>query len=374
MKVIVAPDSFKGTLTATEVCEIIAQVCRGFFPEAAVISLPLADGGEGMAQAWQAACGGTMRRASVAGPWGEPTRAQWLQLPDGTAVIETAACAGLELARRQALNPALTTTYGVGELLRAAQAAGARRILLGLGGSATNDGGCGMAAALGWRFLDKTGAAFVPVGQTLRDICAVQPPSSANYPHVAAACDVANPLFGSGGAAHVFAPQKGADSAMVQRLDDGLRRLAACLDAEALAQTPGAGAAGGLGFGVLAFLGGALRPGIDLLLEQAGFSSMLRGADLVFTGEGSMDAQTLLGKVPMGILRAAQAAGVPVIGVCGRADLPALRGAGFAAIFPASSGERSLEELRRTCRADLAAAARRAAESARALFSAPDSL
>ena len=365
MKIIVAPDSFKGTLSAQEVCKIVARECCEVIPGAEIIAVPLADGGEGMAVAWHAACGGTMQTAEVSGPFGEPVRAPWLLMNDDTAVLEMASCAGLELARAQCqsgLNPGLTTTRGVGELLRIVGKS-AQRVILGLGGSATNDAGCGMAHVLGWQFLNRAGEAFCPTGETLCEVAEVFPPMGQTLCEVIAACDVTNPLYGPNGAAYVYAPQKGADASMVQRLDEGLRHIAEVMGAEDLAQTPGAGAAGGLAFGVLAFLGGTLQPGIDLLLEQSHFRELLHGADWVITGEGRMDAQTLQGKAPFGVLRYAKAAGVPVIGICGclGKGAEALREAGFAAIFPSGEGGQPLHELQQTCRSDLAQAARRAA-------------
>jgi len=362
MKIVIAPDSFKGTLTAAEVCGIVARAFADVFPEAEIHTLPLADGGEGMARAWAAACGGDLRYAQVTGPYGEPVDAEHLLLPGGTAVLETASCAGLELARPAGLNPERTTTRGLGELMEAAQEAGAARILLGLGGSATNDAGCGMAHALGWKFYDENGTSFCPAGGTLSQIARVEPPGRPFPLPVIAACDVQAPLYGLAGAAHVYAPQKGAGADMVARLDRGLRHIAS-IYAPDLADTPGSGAAGGLGFGVLAFLGGALRPGVDLLLDCAGFDALLAGADLVVTGEGRMDAQTLQGKAPCGVLRRAK--GVPVIGVCGcvgqgREELLA---AGFAGIYPAVDTPKPLDALQRTCREDLYNAALRAAHS-----------
>ena len=384
MKIIIALDSFKGTLSAQEVCEIIARECCEVIPGAEIVAMPLADGGEGMVAAWNAACGGTVQIAEVSGPFGTPVRAPWLLMNGGTAVLEMASCAGLELARGYEsddrpefgtvpqrgkisqhpsdLNPGLATTLGVGELLRIAGKM-APRIILGLGGSATNDAGCGMAHALGWRFLNRAGEDFCPTGNTLCEVERVIPPTSQILYEVVAACDVTNPLHGLNGAAHVYAPQKGADANMVQCLDEGLRHIVEVMRAEDLAQTPGAGAAGGLAFGVLAFLGGTLQPGIDLLLEQAHFHELLRGADVVITGEGRMDAQTLQGKAPMGVLRYAEAAGVPVIGICGclGEGSELLRDAGFAAIVPSGEGGRPLQDLQKTCRSDLAQAAHKAA-------------
>ena len=371
MTILIAPDSFKGTLSAAEVCEIIAAAFRETIPQAQPHGFPLADGGEGMVAAWHAVLGGALHYTNVSGPYGETVRAAYLMLDDATAVLELAACAGLELARPRGLNPERTSTRGLGELLLCAKAEGARRIILGLGGSATNDAGCGMAHALGWRFVNAQGEDFCPTGGTLRDITQVLPPQVPFGIPVTAACDVENPLHGPKGAAFVYAAQKGADTAMIQRLDAGLRHVASitpdpsCL----IPDSCGTGAAGGVGFGVMKFLGGILRPGIDLLLDQTNFTQLLARAALVVTGEGRMDAQTLQGKAPFGVLARAQAAGVPVIGVCGCVDdTQALLDAGFAALYPAVTSERSLGELRKTCREDLYRSAKQAADGHISLF------
>ncbi|MCL2106100.1 MAG: glycerate kinase [Oscillospiraceae bacterium] len=367
MKIILAFDSFKETLTASEVCDIAAQTLGELCREAEGVKLPLADGGEGMAGAWQAACGGVFHTARVSGPDGQPCGARFLMLGDGTAVIEMASCAGLELARgRMArLRPAGMTTRGVGELMLAAKEAGARAILLGLGGSATNDAGCGMAHALGWRFLDEEGNGFCPVGGTLADVARILPPEEPFPLPVTAACDVDNPLCGPHGAAHVFSPQKGADKSKTVFLERNMREFAARHLPKALSLAPGAGAAGGLGAGVLFFLGGELRSGIELLLDRLDFDALLEDADFVFTGEGRMDAQTLRGKAPLGVLLRARARNIPVAGICGclgeGADL--LYQAGFAGLFPAVREERPIGELRRSCRADLAKAVKEAIRS-----------
>ncbi|MCL2530609.1 MAG: glycerate kinase [Oscillospiraceae bacterium] len=351
MNILIAPDSFKGTLTAKEVCEIVAQAFAGHNTQA----FPLADGGEGMVAAWHAACGGELCTATVSGPFGQAVQAHYLLMADGTAVLELASCAGLELARPHGLNPELASTSGLGELLLHARDRGAKRVILGLGGSATNDGGSGMAHALGWRFIDSRGESFCPTGGTLRNIARIIPPAQPFCLPMLAACDVQNPLHGKQGAAYVYAPQKGADEAMVRRLDDGLRHLASILLG---AEIPGSGAAGGTGFGVLAFLGGKLKPGIDLLLDSSNFSQQLAQADLVITGEGRMDAQTLHGKAPFGVLKRAQAAGVPCVAICGQLhDDTALLAAGFAAIYPCVTQDKTLHELQLSCRANLRRAA-----------------
>lgn len=323
-KILLVPDSFKGTLSSRQVCQVMAGQLRRFFPQAQVKSIPVADGGEGSVEAFLAAAGGERRTRTVTGPFGEPVEAFYGVLGDGrTAVIEMAACAGLPLAEGR-LNPERATTYGVGELLLAAKEAGCTKAILGLGGSCTNDGGVGAAAALGAKFTRADGAAFVPSGGTLGEIAAldVSPVAQAlQGMELTAMCDIDNPLYGEAGAAAVFAPQKGADAAMVARLDAGLRHLgqvsARCLGRD-FSHLPGAGAAGGLGFGMAAFCGAQLRMGIDAVLDAVGFDSLLPGTDVVFTGEGKIDSQSARGKVVSGVAARCRKAGVPVVAVVGQ--------------------------------------------------------
>lgn len=323
-KILLVPDSFKGTLSSRQVCQVMAGQLRRFFPQAQVKSIPVADGGEGSVEAFLAAAGGERRTRTVTGPFGEPVEAFYGILGDGrTAVIEMAACAGLPLAEGR-LNPERATTYGVGELLLAAKEAGCTKAILGLGGSCTNDGGVGAAAALGAKFTRADGAAFVPTGGTLGEIAAldVSPVAQAlQGMELTAMCDIDNPLYGEAGAAAVFAPQKGADAAMVARLDAGLRHLgqvsARCLGRD-FSHLPGAGAAGGLGFGMAAFCGAQLRMGIDAVLDAVGFDSLLPGTDMVFTGEGKIDSQSARGKVVSGVAVRCRKAGVPVVAVVGQ--------------------------------------------------------
>lgn len=325
-KILLVPDSFKGTLSSRQVCQVMAGQLRRFFPQAQVKSIPVADGGEGSVEAFLAAAGGERRTRTVTGPFGEPVEAFYGILGDGrTAVIEMAACAGLPLAEGR-LNPERATTYGVGELLLAAKEAGCTKAILGLGGSCTNDGGAGAAAALGAKFTRADGTAFVPSGGTLGEIAAldVSPVAQAlQGMELTAMCDIDNPLYGDAGAAAVFAPQKGADAAMVARLDAGLRHLgqvaARCLGRD-FSHLPGAGAAGGLGFGMAAFCGAQLRMGIDAVLDAVGFDSLLPGTDVVFTGEGKIDSQSARGKVVSGVAARCQKAGVPVVAVVGQID------------------------------------------------------
>lgn len=323
-KILLVPDSFKGTLSSRQVCQVMAGQLRRFFPQAQVKSIPVADGGEGSVEAFLAAAGGERRTRTVTGPFGEPVDAFYGVLGDGrTAVIEMAACAGLPLAEGR-LNPERATTYGVGELLLAAKEAGCSKAILGLGGSCTNDGGVGAAAALGAKFTRADGTAFVPTGGTLGEIAAldVSPVAQAlQGMELTAMCDIDNPLYGEAGAAAVFAPQKGADAAMVARLDAGLRHLgqvsARCLGRD-FSHLPGAGAAGGLGFGMAAFCGAQLRMGIDAVLDAVGFDSLLPGTDVVFTGEGKIDSQSARGKVVSGVAARCRKAGVPVVAVVGQ--------------------------------------------------------
>ena len=323
-KILLVPDSFKGTLSSRQVCQVMAGQLRRFFPQAQVKSIPVADGGEGSVEAFLAAAGGERRTRTVTGPFGEPVEAFYGVLGDGrTAVIEMAACAGLPLAEGR-LNPERATTYGVGELLLAAKEAGCTKAILGLGGSCTNEGGAGAAAALGAKFTRADGTAFVPSGGTLGEIAAldVSPVAQAlQGMELTAMCDIDNPLYGEAGAAAVFAPQKGADAAMVARLDAGLRHLgqvsARCLGRD-FSHLPGAGAAGGLGFGMAAFCGAQLRMGIDAVLDAVGFDSLLPGTDVVFTGEGKIDSQSARGKVVSGVAVRCRKAGVPVVAVVGQ--------------------------------------------------------
>ena len=323
-KILLVPDSFKGTLSSRQVCQVMAGQLRRFFPQAQVKSIPVADGGEGSVEAFLAAAGGERRTRTVTGPFGEPVEAFYGILGDGrTAVIEMAACAGLPLAEGR-LNPERATTYGVGELLLAAKEAGCTKAILGLGGSCTNDGGAGAAAALGAKFTRADDTAFVPTGGTLGEIAAldVSPVAQAlQGMELTAMCDIDNPLYGEAGAAVVFAPQKGADAAMVARLDAGLRHLgqvsARCLGRD-FSHLPGAGAAGGLGFGMAAFCGAQLRMGIDAVLDAVGFDSLLPGTDMVFTGEGKIDSQSARGKVVSGVAARCRKAGVPVVAVVGQ--------------------------------------------------------
>lgn len=363
-QILLVPDSFKGTLTSRQVCEIMAEQLHLVFSEADITSLPVADGGEGSVEAFLAAAGGERVELPVTGPFGEPVRGFYGLLPDGeTAVLEMAACAGLPLAEGR-LDPERATTYGVGELILDAIRRGRRKVILGLGGSCTNDGGVGAAAALGAKFTRQDGTEFLPTGGTLQEIAALDctPVAKAlEGVELVAMCDIDNPLYGENGAAYVFAPQKGADGPMVERLDQGLRHLGQvagrCLGRD-LSQMPGAGAAGGLGFGMAAFCGARLRMGIDVVLDTLGFDKRLPSADLVFTGEGKIDFQSLRGKVVSGVCGRAKRAGVPVIAVVGQIGpgFEPMYDQGLSAVFSVNRAAQPFSESRHHARENLALA------------------
>ena len=321
-KLIVISDSFKGTLSSREICGIARESCRKLLPAWETVFLPVADGGEGTVDCFQEAIGGERVTVTVQGPCGEPVQAAYLQLEGGRAVIEMASAAGLPLVG-DSKNPCKTTTYGVGQQIRHAVERGNREILLGLGGSCTNDGGCGCAAALGAKFLDAAGREFVPVGGTLDQIAGIdvrELEQLLQNVRLTAMCDVDNPLWGPAGAAYVFGPQKGAGPDMVEFLDHQLRALDQVLQAQLgcrVAQIPGAGAAGGLGAGMMAFLRADLRPGIEAVLDLVGFDGMLQDCSLVVTGEGFLDSQSIRGKVISGVGRRAYRQGVPVVALVG---------------------------------------------------------
>lgn len=316
---VLVPDSFKGTLASGEICAILREEILRAKPDAEVVSIPVADGGEGSVDAFLTAVGGQRVQVPCHGPHMEEMTGFYGLLPDGTAVVEMAAAAGLPLAG-SCLEPDTATTYGVGELIADAAARGAGHIILGLGGSATNDGGCGAAAALGVRFLDGQGNAFLPTGGNLDRIVHIDLGGQRPLPEITVMCDIDNPLCGPTGASAVFGPQKGADPELVRRLDGNLRHLAEVirrdLGAEIL-DLPGAGAAGGMGGGAAAFWNGKLRMGIETVLDTVGFDEIARGARLVITGEGRLDSQSLRGKVVSGVAARAKRAGVPVVALVG---------------------------------------------------------
>lgn len=358
-KVILAIDSFKGCLSSKEAETAAAQGIRHVFPTCETICLPVADGGEGMQRVLTEALNGQEIRLSAHDPLMQMRQTAYGLSGDGTtAFIEMAAISGLPLVPLRQRNPSLTTTYGTGELIKDALNRGCRRFVIGLGGSATNDAGLGMLQALGFRFRDRygneLGKAQPMCGQLLSEIAFIE--SSTALPALrearfTAACDVCNPFFGPEGAACVFAPQKGADPEMVAALDKGLQHLAQVIrqtTGRDIATLPGTGAAGGMGGTLSALLNAELKPGIDLLLDLTDFDKLIEGADLIITGEGKSDRQTMMGKVPSGILKRARRQGIPVILVSGSIeDADILNQAGFRAAFSITPAPMSLEEAMR---------------------------
>lgn len=340
-KYVLIPDSFKGTLSSEDICRIASEEILRLQPEAEICAIPVADGGEGTVDAFLAAVGGTRAEVPCTGPCGQEIMGFYGLLPDGTAVVEMAAAAGLPLAGT-CRDPEKTTTYGVGQLMAHALSRGAKRLVLGLGGSATNDGGCGAAAALGAEFLDAEGRAFVPTGGTLTKIAHIRMKGLRETlagAEVTVMCDIDNPLCGPAGAAAVFGPQKGADAAMVARMDAGLRHLAEMLEKDvgmAVLTLAGGGSAGGFGAGAAAFFGGQLRMGIDVVLDLTDFDRKCRGASLVITGEGHLDSQSLRGKTVVGVARRARALGVPAAALVGGCEtaLDAVYAEGVSGVFP----------------------------------------
>lgn len=324
MKVVIAPDSFKESLTAMEVADAIERGCRSVWPDANYIKLPMADGGEGTVQSLVDATGGSIVPVLVTGPMGEPVEAFYGLLGDGrTAVIEMAAASGIHLVAAEDRNPLTTTSYGTGELILAAIAQGVTSIIIGIGGSATNDGGVGMLQALGARCLDQQGNEIAFGGGALReldclDLSGLLP--ALTQVELNVACDVDNPLCGELGASAVFGPQKGATAAMVKQLDDNLAHYADIIERTTGAMVKhqaGAGAAGGLGAALLGVLHAKLTPGIDIVMQALALDSHLQDADLVITGEGRIDSQTIHGKTPIGVAKAAKRYDIPVIGIAG---------------------------------------------------------
>lgn len=350
-KIVIAPDSFKGSVAAREVADSAERAVREVFPACEVVKIPLGDGGEGTMDALLAALGGERVSCRARDPLSRPLWADYAILEDGrTAIVEMARASGLPLLAPAERDPSRATTYGTGELIRDALERGCRRFLLAIGGSATNDGGTGLLRALGYRFLDRRGEELEPRGATLARIAAVDPSGVSPALREASftvACDVDNPLYGERGAAEVFARQKGADDAMVRMLDAGLRNYARVIERATgtrVDELPGAGAAGGLGAGLVAFLGAELKPGIQMVLEATRFDERIQGADLIITGEGKLDRQTCMGKAPWGVSRAATRQGIPVIALGGSVeDTPLLNQRGFLAVLSILPAPVSLE-------------------------------
>lgn len=345
MKILLCFNPFKGTLSAREATDAVARGLRRAQPRWRLQRLAAADGGPGTLAALRAQAGGRLRHARVSGPLGDPVRAAWLDL-GASAVIESAEAIGLQRLPRGRRDALRAQSLGLGQLLNAVARAGKRRVFVGLGGSACTDGGTGAARAAGWRFLDAAGGELPLGGGALAGLAKVLPPARSAWKGLEfkALCDVDAPLFGARGAASTFGPQKGASPAQVKRLDAGLRRLAA-KRRPALARRPGAGAAGGLGYGLMAFGGARLLPGARTLLELAGLDALLARCDVVLTGEGSLDAQSLQGKLPAVVAQAGRRAGKPCVALCGRVRLKPSqwRRAGFSEAWAAPGRARELE-------------------------------
>ena len=359
-KAVLIPDSFKGTMSSSEIIAIMKERIEAYNPGCDIVSIPVADGGEGSVDAFLTALGGEKIKVRTKGPWGEELDSFYGMLPDKTAVIEMAASAGLpQVGDRK--DPSKTTTYGVGELILAAAKNGAKRLVIGLGGSATNDAGCGAAAACGVSFLDKEGNSFIPVGGTLDKIdkidISTMDESVRSLP-ITAMCDIDNPFYGLTGAAAIFGPQKGADEKMVELLDGKMKHLASIIEAQlgiVLQEIPGSGAAGGMGGGMKAFFGARMQMGIDAVLEITGFEDLAAGADMIFTGEGKIDSQSLRGKVVIGVARKARKMGIPVIAVVGDIgdDIDAAYDEGVTGIFSINRVAVPYKEARLRAKSDM---------------------
>ena len=366
MKIVIASDSFKGSLASMEVARSVEMGILDVFPSCDVVKVAVADGGEGTMDALCQTLGGRFIRIPVQDPIGRTIFASYVILEDGnTAVLEMSSASGLTLLTPAERNPMLTSTYGTGQLIDDAIGRGCRRFLVGIGGSATNDAGMGMLTALGYRFLDAEGNELSGAGASLSKVCGIDcsgVSQAVRDSEFIVACDVDSPLYGPDGAAYVFAPQKGADPDMVKALDDGLRHYAdvvasytgkipmhggpSCTGETSImkdsASMPGAGAAGGLGYAFVAFFGARLQRGVDMVLDAVGFDSIIEGADLVITGEGRIDAQTLTGKTPYGVLQRASRQNIPVIALAGSVALD--DSSGFTAIRQITPPDMQLSE------------------------------
>jgi glycerate kinase len=353
MRVVIASDSFKGSLSATEAVRSIAGGVKKIFPEAEIKELPLSDGGEGLVDSLVKSTGGHIFQQKVHGPLFTEVDAFWGMLGDGkTAVMEMAAASGLLLVPEEERNPLCTTTYGTGELIKAALDKGCTKIIIGIGGSATNDGGMGMAQALGARFLDAGGNELLHGGGCLDRLVTIDTTgmdAAIAKLDLLVACDVNNPLTGPSGASCVYGPQKGATPEIVQQLDENLAHFARVIARDLgvdVEHVPGSGAAGGLGAGLLAFLNGRLRSGIEVVIETVGLEQELQRCDLVITGEGKLDHQTIFGKVPMGVAKCARKYDIPVIVLAGSVEenLEYLHKEGITAYFSIANKPLTLEE------------------------------
>lgn len=347
-KVVVASDSFKGCLRSDQVAAAVAEGLQNALPGCDVVKLTVGDGGEGTMEALLSAMGGQRVSLAVLDPLGRTISAEYAILTDGSAIIEISKASGLTLLAQQEQNPLKTSTYGTGQMIADALRRGCRRFYVCIGGSATNDAGTGMLEALGYRFFDSSRIELNGCGENLRKIAHID--SSMAMPELKesefiVACDVDSPLYGPNGAAYVFAPQKGADAAMVEDLDRGLRHFAdimqKCTGLD-VADMPGTGAAGGLGAAFKVFLNADLKKGADMVLDAVRFDEQIVGADLVITGEGKIDSQTMAGKLPAAVAERAAAQNVPVVAICGSSDIDTLPG--FQKIYPVTPESMPLHE------------------------------
>ena len=361
-KIILAPDSFKGTMSSVKICNIMNTEIKKHLPGVRIINIPVADGGEGTVDCFLEAVGGRKVDLTVKGPYFEDIESFYGILSDNTtAVIEMAAAAGLPLVKNRK-DPSLTSTYGVGQLIKHAMENGCRKVIVGIGGSSTNDGGTGMAAALGVRFLNDDDIEFIPTGSTLDKIKRIELSNRMKLldsSSIIAACDVDNPLCGINGAAYVFAPQKGADEEMVKILDTNLSYLADVINKSIgsdIRDIPGTGAAGGLGAGIIAFAKGELKPGIEIILDIVKFDEIASESDLVITGEGKIDGQSLRGKVVIGIAKRAKKFDLPVIAVVGDIgdDIENVYSQGVTAVMSINRVAIPIEKAKLRCESDLA--------------------
>ncbi|PSN08661.1 glycerate kinase [Siccibacter turicensis] len=375
MKIVIAPDSWKESLSALDVARAIKDGFREIFPTAEYVCLPVADGGEGTVEAMVAASGGRIINVMVRGPLGEPVAAFYGLSGDGKrAIIEMAAASGLERVPPASRNPRITTSWGTGELIRHALDYGVEHIIIGIGGSATNDGGAGMLQALGVRLLDRRGVSLPQGGAALAELARID--ASGIDPRLAAcrlevACDVTNPLTGPDGASAVFGPQKGATPEMVQELDRALAHFATLIFRDlnkSVSTLAGGGAAGGMGAALWAFCGGVLRPGCEIVTEALNLDALVADASLVITGEGRIDSQTIHGKVPVGVARVAKRYGLPVIGIAGSLtrDVGVVHHHGIDAVFSVLYRICTLEEAMNGAAANIRLTARNIAATLKA--------
>ena len=369
MKIVIATDSFKGTLAADEVCQIIANTIKQSAPDVQTVIKPMADGGEGTAKAMIKAAAGQWIPQMVTGPLPD-MRVQagfaWFD-SDKTALVEMASASGIELLSKEQLDPFKTTTYGTGQLIKAAAEYGAKKILLAVGGSATVDGGIGAATALGWKFLDEQQNSIPPGGAGIEEIAKIIKPQNLNLPPVEVLCDVDNPLCGQKGAARVYGPQKGATPQMVEQLEKNLMHLTVIVQKQFsrdINNVPGAGAAGGLAAGAVAFMDATLVSGIGTMIAHSNLKNELKSADWVITGEGSFDHQSLYGKVVSGIAALAQQSNTKIAVLAGQVSVPKkeYQKLGIVTAVGCKSGDMSLDYALKNCRTLLCDAARNFAE------------